>query len=147
VIAFLLKHWRVLIMVALGIYIAVLRHDLGNARHTIALDTQFRNDVRNELHVKSEDRLTILSFLQAAMQTSENRKQALERISREALEANQRSTAADASLKREQEANARKFAAAQAKINDLMTRRPTGNADEDCALIEEDSKAPWKGWK
>lgn len=134
------KVWPFLVIVALGVYIMTLQH-------RVALDTQFRESVRTELSSKETDRTKLLRGLHAAMQTSQNRAAALAQINQQALEANQRSTAADKALAREQEANARKFAASQRQIHDLMNRRPTGNAQADCAAIEEDSKAAWKGWK
>ena len=38
-------------------------------------------------------------------------------------------------------------AGSSATIRDLLTRRPSGNAAEDCKVMEEDSNAPWNGWR
>jgi hypothetical protein len=34
-----------------------------------------------------------------------------------------------------------------AAIRDLLARRPSGDATQDCKVMEQDSNAPWDGWR
>lgn len=38
-------------------------------------------------------------------------------------------------------------AGSSATIRDLLARRPSGDAAQDCKVMEEDSNAPWNGWR
>lgn len=35
----------------------------------------------------------------------------------------------------------------RARLNDLLTRQATGDREQDCAIMENDSNAPWDGWR
>lgn len=125
----------------------ITRATLADVKTELANEQTFVAQVATFANAKTGKKPEIMANLLAIGQTSLNRKAALERISSEAKSANERSLAADAALKREQEANARKYAAAQKTIADLQSRKGTGNAEADLKIIEEDSKAAWRGWK
>jgi len=135
------------LLAAVAVYIAILRHDLSKAHDQLDLESQFRHSLQVTLSAPKEDHATLLNFAAAVVKEDANRKTTLDQISREALQAEQHSRAADAALAQEQQANARKFASAQRQITELQNRKPTGNPTADCKAIEEDSKAAWKGWQ
>lgn len=140
------KAWPfLLIALAVG-YVLVLRGNLADAREELQAEQDFREVLKSTLQAPNATRPMLLQVAGARMQESANRRVALERISHEAEQAGKRAKQADAALKKEQEANTRKFAAAQRQINDLKGRKSTGDREADWGLIEEDTKAPWKNW-
>lgn len=58
-----------------------------------------------------------------------------------------RADEAEQRLKAAQAQNAKNFAKANRKIEELETAQATGNADEDIKLIDDALDAAWKGWK
>lgn len=137
--------WAVIL--GLGVALYLTRDTLQDTKDKLTVELEFRGAVANFANAKSGTRKEIMVNLYAIGQTSLNRKAALERISAEALTANERSKAADAALQRAQADNAKKFAAAQRRISDLENRKGSGDAAADLKTIEQDSQAAWKGWK
>jgi hypothetical protein len=141
------KFWPYLVIAALAAALTWSRHDLGNARDKLADEAHFRDSMAHVLRYDHSDGPHLLYIAGERMVESENRRVALVTISDQASAAKTRSDAADAKLKAEQEANARKFAAAQHQIAALQARKPTGNSSKDASALEEDTKAAWKGWQ
>lgn len=123
----------------LGLYILVLSARLSAER-------DFRSSVQHQLHAPDNSRPTLSAYLTAALETSANRAIALNTIDLEANEAKKLSDAKDAELVRAQEENVRRFQAVQSQLTQLTNRKSVGDPALDCAAINEDSKAPWKGW-
>lgn len=141
------KTWPYLVMAILAGMLALSQHNLGNARKELKNQDEFRTAMQGVLKAKNNTTAHLLYAAGFRMEESEGRRQALVLISTQALSAKQRSEAADAALKDAQAINARKFAAAQAEIASLKSRKSTGNRDADWQIIEKDTQAPWKGWK
>lgn len=135
------RFWPYIVIAILAGALYLTRDTLEDTKATLTSEVEFREQIAVVFDCPGKDRSAVATCLSAVRQTSENRRETLEEISRQAREAHERSKQADAALKREQEANARKFAAAQRKISDLENRKPGGST------IEEDSKAAWEGWR
>jgi hypothetical protein len=138
------KFWPYLVISALCVALAITRGHLLDLRKA---DGEFRHQIAVELHQKKEDRPTLLTALHTTVETNNNRGNALAQISREALEAGQRSKANDAALERQLNDLRAKYALAQHQITALEARKSTGNLEADWQLLVEDTKAAWKDWK
>lgn len=147
VLGFLKRYWYCLPIIGLSIALAIVCHNLGNARDKLATEAQTRDALAGVLHGLHSDGPYLLYLAGERMKESENRRAALATISNQAQAAKQRSDAADKKLAETQAENAKKYAAAQRTISELEHRKPTGDPVKDCAAIEEDSKAAWKGWR
>lgn len=147
ILPFLKRTWPVLVSVALVAALVFSRWQLSNANENLKHEEAFRQIVRTELGAPNAKIETLTVVIHEKLRESRERKDALNRISAETLAAKQRATAADAALKKEQEANAREFAKAQAEIHRLQSRKATGDPVKDAKAMDEDSKAAWKGWK
>jgi hypothetical protein len=136
------------VIAALAMLLAVKDSNLKQTRTVLDKELEWRGGVAVALGSTSEDdALHIRVLLDAALAESAQRKEALERISREAKEANERSAALDAELKRTQEENSRHFEKAQRIITDLERRKPTGNFKADCELMAKDILTAWEGFR
>lgn len=146
-LGFLKKAWPFIIIAILGGMLAFTQHNLGNARAELKNQESFRTAMQGTLKAANNSTSHLLYIAGERMRESEARRSALVTISSQALAAKTRSDEADARLKNEQAVNARKFAAAQAQIGELKSRKSTGNRDADWKILETDTQAPWKGWK
>lgn len=134
------------IAVLLGLFL-LRGHQLADTREELQLERDFRAEIADTLGAPAADQKTVRQAIAAALLTSENRRAALERIDQDAAAAKERADAAEAELERRQEQYQRAFRAAQPRIVELEQRKPSGDELLDQRQLEEDSKAPWRGWK
>lgn len=132
---------------ALLAWVLILRNQLADARQDLAYEADWRRNIAQIVQAPSEKHDTVRTYVRNIWAENETRKQTLQTISEVAQEAHERALAADAALKREQEQHSKAFAAARPVIVTLEDRKPSGDAAKDCGVIEEDSKAAWKGWR
>lgn len=112
----------------------------------LTAERDFRSSVQAQLHAPNNHHDTLSAFLTGALETSSNRKATLDQIDRDAAAAKQRSDQHDAALSETQKQNLEKLAAIQGTLTDLKARKSAGNLVDDCVVMTEDSKLPWKGW-
>lgn len=119
---------------------AILKHNLNNARDEISQLQTDRGVIAAELGVKA-DHPTMLAKLKAMKQESDNRRAALQKIDAGTLAAKKREAELDAALRAEQERNRKLAAESERTIKALRERKPGSNS------IDADSKTPWNNWK
>jgi E3 ubiquitin-protein ligase DOA10 len=140
--------WLPYIVIAALIATVLLRsHQLTDVREELKVEQDFRHEISETLGSPADDRTSVAAAARAIIQTRNNQRATLEQVNRESREHQRRAIAADAELQRVQAENRRDFSAAQPKIRELEQREPTGNPKQDEKLIDEDSQAPWRGWK
>lgn len=119
---------------------AILKHNLNNARDEISQLQTDRGVIAAELGVKAEHPV-MLAKLKAMKQESDNRRVALQKIDAGTLAAKKREAELDAALRVEQERNRKLAAESERTIKALRERKPGSNS------IDADSKTPWNNWK
>ncbi|WP_037500801.1 hypothetical protein [Sphingomonas jaspsi] len=144
---FVKKTWPFMLIALASAMLLITQHQLSTARKSLVAEASFRSELATIFGSKTTDTASLLGVAHARDKEKTEFATTLTRISNESLANKKRADAADAALKKEQAENARKFAAAQRTIADLQGRKPTGNRDADWKVIEEDSKAAWKGWR
>lgn len=136
----LLRYWHFL---AIGLLLGITV-----AQHlSLRGEADFRRHMQSVLSAASDSHEALLDKGATVSRENGERRQALETINRDTQAARSRADAADARLRDEQAANQRRFAAYERRITDLQSRRPTGNAEQDLHIIEQDSEAAWRGWR
>lgn len=135
------------VVIALLIGVVLFRsHQLENTREELKVEQDFRKEISDILKAPDAKPETVRTTARAVIQTSENRRVALQTIDGETAAAKKRADAADAELRRVQADNQRAFRAAAAKIRELEQRQPSGDPVKDQEQIADDSMAPWQGW-
>lgn len=112
----------------------------------LTAEREFRSSVQAQLHAPNDKPETLSAYLTGAIEAKNAGKAALKQIDQDAIEEKRRSTAADAQLDQVQQSNLKKVAGLQAALTNLKNHKTAGNLVDDCVVIEEDSKLPWKGW-
>jgi hypothetical protein len=135
-----MKGFAWLALALLGVYTLVLSARLSAER-------DFRSALQLELEAPNSERVTLLTYVTALGRENVANKAALRAIDRETAAAKEKSDAADAELDRVQRDNLKKFEAVSNKLDQLMSRKSTGDAAQDCAIIVEDTKSAWQGWR